>query len=48
MVAGGFELEMQTGGSTLALEFNLCDFLKKLSGAISYKTIMQIKFVNGK
>ena len=26
MVAGGLELEMQRGGSTLALEFNLCDF----------------------
>lgn len=27
-VAGGFELEIQTGGSTLALEFNLFNFLK--------------------
>lgn len=45
MVAGGFELEMQTGGSTLALEFNLCDFLKNKVELFPIKPSCRLNYI---
>lgn len=45
MVAGGFELEMQRGGSTLALEFNLCDFFLNKVEIFPIKSSCRLNYI---